>query len=331
MYSKTLSISIAAYNVEQFLRKTLDSLILDDDHMSELEVIVVNDGSKDGTQLIAEEYVQNYPETFCLINKPNGGYGSTINASLAQAKGRYYKLLDGDDWYDSDALCGLLDYLKNTHADLVISPYYTVNVKATEVPHHSEIPEQTIALESLHLKDNGFQMHGITVKTETIRQLNHSIATHCFYTDLEYIFYCIVASRTISRYNRGVYYYRLGVNGQSVSREGIQKHYKEHLTVTERICQCYENECQELVGRKKDIVDNEVTIAIYGVFNSYMVLYDSRKHRQELKHFDEYIKKQYPKAYQQGYYSSVVKTVRKLGFRFYGLLCAYMKFKLGRF
>ena len=87
--NKTLTISIASYNVEKFLRETLDSLcspeILDD-----IEVIIVNDGSKDSTPLIAQEYVTKYPQSFILIDKENGGYGSTINASLDIAKGKYF-------------------------------------------------------------------------------------------------------------------------------------------------------------------------------------------------------------------------------------------------
>ena len=102
MQEKLLSISIAAYNVEQYLVKTLQSLILDAEHMKVLEVIIVNDGSKDNTSQIGQEYVLKYPDTFKLINQENGGYGSTINTSLAVARGKYYKLLDGDDWYDSE-------------------------------------------------------------------------------------------------------------------------------------------------------------------------------------------------------------------------------------
>ena len=330
MQEKLLSISIAAYNVEQYLVKTLQSLILDAEHMKVLEVIIVNDGSKDNTPQIGQEYVLKYPDTFKLINQENGGYGSTINTSLAVARGKYYKLLDGDDWYISDALSGLLDYLKDAQADLIVCPYYMVTTKTEEEVHHPDIPSQTVEINSLQLENRQFQMHGIVVKTETLRGYKHPIATHCFYTDAEYVFYCVAASKTISRYNRGVYCYRLGVTGQSVSREGMQKHYKEQFTVSERICDCYEKQRLYFSGEKKKIIDCMVNISLYCSFNYCMLLGEPQKHKMELKEFDERIKNNYPEAYRCGNGSRVIKLIRKVGFRFFPLFCKYMMFKDSR-
>ena len=68
---KTLTVSIASYNVERFLKQTLDSICLSD-AIDDIEVIIVNDGSKDNTAAIAKEYVDKYPQNFILINKENG-------------------------------------------------------------------------------------------------------------------------------------------------------------------------------------------------------------------------------------------------------------------
>lgn len=330
MNSKILSISVAAYNVEQYLRKTLDSLLLDDAHMEKLEVIVVNDGSKDSTQMIAEEYAGKYPDTVRVIAKENGGYGSTINASLAEAQGKYFKLLDGDDWFDTEALAGLIDFLEETTADLVVSPYYAVTSKQDEVEHHPEIPNTVSNIADVAIEKSNFQMHGIVVRTEALRALGQPIAKHCFYTDLEYLFYCLAASDTVVRYDRSVYCYRLGLNGQSVSKEGIQKHYKDHLVVTERICSYYEQHNPTFSGGKKELIDHTVTYSIYGAFNFCMVLPDSGKHKKELKAFDERLKEQYPQAYQRGFNSKIVRMVRRFSFRCYWAFCAYMKMKFGR-
>ena len=99
---KVLTISIAAYNVEKYLDNTLNSLICN--KMDKLEVIIQNDGSKDSTCEVAKKYVEKYPNVFILNDKKNGGYGSTINASLKMAKGKYFKQLDGDDWFDTSNL-----------------------------------------------------------------------------------------------------------------------------------------------------------------------------------------------------------------------------------
>ena len=92
---KTLSISIAAYNVEEFLKNTLDSLVAPE-IMDDIEVLIIDDGYKDNTAAIVKEFVDKYPNSFKVISKPNGGYGSTINAAIDAANGQYFKTLDGD-------------------------------------------------------------------------------------------------------------------------------------------------------------------------------------------------------------------------------------------
>ena len=120
--AKLLSISIAAYNVENFLKGTLDSLLADEETLAKMEVIVVNDGSKDRTAEIAREYCDRYPESFRLIDKENGGYGSTINSAVRVASGKYFRLLDGDDWYFTENQKGYVEFLEKTEADIVLTP-----------------------------------------------------------------------------------------------------------------------------------------------------------------------------------------------------------------
>ena len=94
--NKILTISIAAYRVEQYLAECLDSFT-DPRIAGDLEVLVINDGSGDGIRDIAREYEKKYPDVFRLIDKENGGHGSTINRGIAEAKGTYFKTVDGDD------------------------------------------------------------------------------------------------------------------------------------------------------------------------------------------------------------------------------------------
>ena len=120
---KNLTISIAAYNVEKYLEKALKSLIIDD--IDKLEVLIVNDGSSDNTKKIAEEYCLKYPKTFKLIDKKNGGYGSTINAGIKAATGKYFKQLDGDDWYDTKNLNKLINDIDKINSDIIYTPFVT--------------------------------------------------------------------------------------------------------------------------------------------------------------------------------------------------------------
>ena len=117
--NKLLTISIAAYNVEMYIEKLLDSII-DSGKLDEIEVLVVNDGSKDKTVEITNKYVKRYPNSIYLINKPNGGHGSTINTGIKNAHGKYFKAIDGDDWIDSTNLAKLIENMKKTNSDLIL-------------------------------------------------------------------------------------------------------------------------------------------------------------------------------------------------------------------
>ena len=122
---KILSVSIASYNVEKFIRKALDSCCVPE-IMDRLEVLVVNDGSTDSTLEIAREYEEKYPQTFRVIDKKNGGYGSTVNASIKAATGKYFRLLDGDDWFDRDGLVNFIEELTAAEEDMIVAQFKRV-------------------------------------------------------------------------------------------------------------------------------------------------------------------------------------------------------------
>ena len=124
MSKKILTVSIAAYNVETFIDQALRSVCVDA-VIDRLEIFVIDDGGTDGTLGIAQRYADRYPDSVFPVHKENGGYGSTVNYSLAHATGTYFKLLDGDDWFDSEGLVKLVDVLEKTDVDLIMTNYQT--------------------------------------------------------------------------------------------------------------------------------------------------------------------------------------------------------------
>ena len=80
---KVLTVTIPSYNVEKYLHQTLDSFI-QEEILEDIEVLIVDDGSKDRTPLIGKEYEIKYPGTFRVISKENGGHGSTINRGIQE-------------------------------------------------------------------------------------------------------------------------------------------------------------------------------------------------------------------------------------------------------
>ena len=122
---KILSIVIPAYNVEKYLEKCLASFeiqaILD-----RIEVLVINDGSKDHTAEIAQRYCEKYPETYFLYNKENGGHGSGINYGIRYATGKYFKVVDGDDWLNTEELEAFVKLLEETDTDIVAADFLCI-------------------------------------------------------------------------------------------------------------------------------------------------------------------------------------------------------------
>ena len=120
--SKVLTIAIAAYNMEQYLSRCLDSLVCIN-NLDDVEILIINDGSVDATLQIAQKYESLYPLSVKAIDKPNGGWGSVVNLAIMEATGKYFKLLDADDWYESIPFSEFVSYLSTVSCDLVLTPY----------------------------------------------------------------------------------------------------------------------------------------------------------------------------------------------------------------
>lgn len=91
---KILTVVIPAYNVEKYLERCMHSFEIPE-ILDKIEILVINDGSKDGTEQIARAYCEKYPQTYFLYNKENGGHGSGINYGIRYATENISKLLMG--------------------------------------------------------------------------------------------------------------------------------------------------------------------------------------------------------------------------------------------
>lgn len=241
MSEKILSISIAAYNVESVIKKCLDSLC-ECKYIDKLDIIVVDDGSSDKTVDLVTSYVQKLPNIITLIAKENGGHGSTINASLNIAKGKYFKVLDGDDWVNSDALDQLIIYLENSDVDLVINPYnevYNDRIRLVNVSHNLKC-NTLYTINDLNEFDY-MPMHSISVKLSQYKKINQSISEHCFYVDTEFVYFTLSVVDSIVFLDDVVYQYRLDQPTQSVSWDGIYKHIEDYICILKRLFKSYSN------------------------------------------------------------------------------------------
>ena len=234
---KILTVSVAAYNVEACLAEALDSCMAKD--LEGLEVIVVNDGSGDGSLQIAREYERRHPGLFRVVDKENGGYGSTINASLALARGKYFRYLDGDDWFDKDGLEGLLNRLASTDVDAIYSPVVRVFTETgTEVQEDRfaflGTEDVVIPIERLPSEVSPLAC-SMTYRTDLLREIGFLMSERLFYSDTEFAVEPLVAAKDILITHDALYRYRIGREGQSISLDGRTRHYPDALRVVRGI------------------------------------------------------------------------------------------------
>jgi glycosyltransferase involved in cell wall biosynthesis len=328
--NKILTVSIAAYNVEKFLEKTLDSLIIKD--IDSLEVLIINDGSKDSTLHIARKYEKEYPNIFRVINKENGGYGSTINVGIDNANGKYFKQLDGDDWYEKDNLKEILNILQNSDEDIIYTPYiefYERDGSSNIINNKIEEHNKNVSLsENIQYANPYLPMHSLMFKTEILKKNNIRILENCFYTDVEYAVYPFIYSKSLKVIKLPLYVYRIGREGQSVSVEGRLKHYKDHLRVDE--------EMLDLVKEIKNI-DENVCSYLYDYFasifsscisNYLLLLKPSKDNFNLIKEYDNKILIICEDIYKRmNKKSKTVRYIRNSGFFRYKILYYLKVFK----
>lgn len=297
-----LSIAVPAYNCGQYLKNGVLSLI--NHNLNNLiEVIIINDGSKDNTLEVANELVKLSP-SIKVIDKKNGGHGSAINVGIEVASGKYFKLMDGDDYFDTEALVELLNKLRRETADIVLTNYVedlAIQAKVRPVEElYSNLPKyRKMDLEDMAYNGYGFKFWGpllstTTCKTNLLKKANFKIDENCFYVDMEYNFMVYTQAKDIVYYPLNLYIYFLGRSGQSVDHETVAKNYLQHEKVCLRLLEEYYKVKDILTsGKNKYIKDRLITELCK---SQYYITMTYLKNGNGFKHFDNALKK-YPDFY----------------------------------
>lgn len=216
--NKILSIVIPTYNMERYLEKCLSSLVISDERLLPLlEVLIINDGSKDKSPDIAHKYESKFPNTFSIIDKPNGNYGSCINSALKVAKGKYIKILDADDCFDPTGFEGFVNYINTIDVDLVLSDFDMVNEKGKVIRHY-KYPyklHETYPVTKLN-EPIEMWMHAVAYRTDNLRKIQYSQTEGVSYTDQEWLFLPMSTVNTFSYFPKTVYRYTVGRSGQTI-------------------------------------------------------------------------------------------------------------------
>ena len=216
---KYISFAIPCYNSEAYMEKAINSILIGGE---DVEILIVNDGSKDGTQEIAERYEAQYPTIVKAIQKENGGHGDAVNCGLSHATGKYFKVVDSDDWVDESSLFKILETVKtfvkeDTLVDMVISNYVYEKVGMEHkkvIRYDNVLPENTIFHwdEIGHFRlDQYILMHSVLYRTEMLKLCQLKLPKHTFYVDNIYVYYPLPHVRTLYYLNVDFYRYFIGL------------------------------------------------------------------------------------------------------------------------
>lgn len=224
---KILSIVIPCYNSEVYMRKSINSVLSGG---SDVEVIIVNDGSTDHTGKIADEYAKEYPDIVKVVHKENGGHGDAVNYGLENATGEYFKVVDSDDWVGEEEFKKVIRVLKNAvkaeaGLDMLLTNfvYDKAGARHKKVMHyHHALPKKRILGWDEKIRFNKFQyilMHSVIYRTEMLKACGLKLPTHTFYVDNIFIFKPLVYVEKIYYLDVDLYHYFIGRNDQSVNEE----------------------------------------------------------------------------------------------------------------
>ena len=320
---KILTVVVPTYNVEKYIDQCLSSFVIPG-IMEDLEVLAVNDGSKDGSVQIAQKYEDKYPDTFRIIHKENGGHGSTINRGIKEAQGDYFKVVDGDDWVEEQAFVKLMETLRTSDSDVVLSNYYWVkDTDGTKKPEFKEPFEGVIYGKEYRFEEISaktfMKMHAMTIRTDILKQNIPAIDEHCFYVDMEYVLFPVPYINTVTCIDEFVYMYRIGLPGQSMNMKSMQKNAVNYDKVLGRLLAYYQEQQKRKIATYRLVyLENSIGRMVASRFKIFLSFPYSRKIAEEMRHFDRELHARFPNVY-QAVRNKAVRLLRKTDYKTYYL------------
>ncbi|HKL79729.1 MAG TPA: glycosyltransferase family A protein [Mobilitalea sp.] len=237
---KLLTVAIPCYNSVAYMEHAIETLLFGGD---EIEIIIVNDGSSDDTQKIAERYQKKYPGIIRAIAQENGGHGEAVNTGLANANGVYFKVVDSDDWVNEKALIQVMETLKNLIADgnspdLFLANYVYERAEAKKkkvINYNWALPKDQIFTwdDIMHFKQSqNILMHSTIYRTKLLKDCGIHLPKHTFYVDNIFVFQPLPFVKTLYYMDVNLYRYFIGREDQSVNENVMIKRIDQQLRIT---------------------------------------------------------------------------------------------------
>lgn len=236
---KLLSVAIPSYNSQDYLEHCVESLLSGGE---DVEIIIVDDGSKDRTAEIADNYEKKYPTIVKAVHQENGGHGEAVNTGIRHATGLYFKVVDSDDWVDEEAYQKILSKLRELSGgsqalDMMISNYVyeKEGVKNKKVMKYTGmLPENRIFGwdETKHFRKGQYiLMHSVIYRTQLLRECGLKLPKHTFYVDNIFVYVPLPYVKNMYYLNVNFYRYFIGREDQSVNENVMIQRIDQQIRV----------------------------------------------------------------------------------------------------
>lgn len=244
---KYISFAVPCYNSESYMDHAIETILSGGEAV---EIILVNDGSKDKTGEIADRYAREYPTIIKAVHQENGGHGEAVNTGLSHASGKYFKVVDSDDWVDEESLQKILDTIirfeeQQQEMDMIISNYVyeKVGVEHKRVVHYRNVFDEGAAFGWNDMGrfriDQYILMHSVMYRTDMLKLCQLKLPRHTFYVDNIYVYYPLPHVRSIYYIDVNFYRYFIGRDDQSVNEKNMIARVDQQIFVTKSMIAMY--------------------------------------------------------------------------------------------
>ena len=291
---KLLSIIVPTYNMEGYLAQCIDS-ILRAPSLAPLEVIIVNDGSRDRSLRIARGFAERHADTVRIIDKENGNYGSTINAALPVVRGEYVKILDADDRFDGSKIAQFIESLKALRGvDMVVTPFVEWNGKREHRIDYNiygrKIYDYNKRYEADKIFGDGairfFMMHSVCYRTEMLREMHYRQSEGISYTDQEWVFYPLFHIKDIAFIDTPLYRYNAAREGQTMDIAVQLRSLAQLEAVTKSMAQYFIDKAPTIGSEtRRSFLRNIVADRVRIIYRKYLLAMSDVQF--SASHFDE--------------------------------------------
>ncbi len=316
---KYISFAIPSYNSEAYMANAIESILPGGE---DVEIIVVNDGSKDKTSEIGHQYAAKYPGIVKVVDKENGGHGDAVNYGLENATGKYFKVVDSDDWVDKESLLKILDLLHSMEdqgeiLDMIISNYVYEKVGAAHkkvIHYRNVLPQDQIFgwgdIGRFHL-DQYILMHSVIYRTDLLKLIQMRLPKHTFYVDNIYVYYPLPHVHKMYYLDVDFYRYYIGREDQSVNEKVMISRVDQQIYVTKTMIDMYQ--LKDIPNKKLRRYMTSYLAIMMTVSSILLIRSKKRENLEKKKELWVYLRNKDPKSFIKIRYGILGQTMNLPG------------------